>query len=264
MFTTCGAYVKHIGGCSAGACSSGNGNGQFDCPQGVTIDGSGNVWVADTGNTRLEKFSSSGSYISTFTDSTNLIYQPGAVAFDTGGNFWIALNSGGHANAGLKYNSSGTFLVGISGTGGGEPNLFEPSGVTVSSSNNVYFSGYNQGTVMEYNSSGSYITQSPVTNPTASVIDASGNVWVLWSANLLKEYNSALTTSGTSFGSFTNATDVVIDSSGNFWIIDGGASKVYEYNSSGTQLLSFGSSGTGNGQFAIGAHTGAGIAIGGR
>ena len=41
---------------------TGNGAGQFKNPQGVAVDSSGNVYVADTDNDRIQKFSSDGTY----------------------------------------------------------------------------------------------------------------------------------------------------------------------------------------------------------
>lgn len=42
--------------------SRGSGNGQFEQPYAVAVDGSGNVYVADSGNNRVQKFSSTGEY----------------------------------------------------------------------------------------------------------------------------------------------------------------------------------------------------------
>ena len=52
-------FVKSIG-------SYGTGNGQFNIPLGVAADSSGNIWVADSGNNRIQKFDPTGTYLSQF------------------------------------------------------------------------------------------------------------------------------------------------------------------------------------------------------
>lgn len=49
-FAPDGTYIARWG-------SSGVGNGQFDTPYGVTLDTNGDVYVGDTGNNRVQKFS---------------------------------------------------------------------------------------------------------------------------------------------------------------------------------------------------------------
>ena len=41
----------------------GSGDGQFNTRCGVAVDASGNVYVADTGNNRIQTFTSSGTYL---------------------------------------------------------------------------------------------------------------------------------------------------------------------------------------------------------
>jgi DNA-binding beta-propeller fold protein YncE len=43
--------------------SFGSGNGQFNGPNDVATDGSGNVYVADVGNDRIQKFTNTGAYL---------------------------------------------------------------------------------------------------------------------------------------------------------------------------------------------------------
>ena len=46
--------------------SIGTGNGQFFMPNGIAVDASGNVFVADSGNNRIQEFDSDGNYQSQF------------------------------------------------------------------------------------------------------------------------------------------------------------------------------------------------------
>jgi DNA-binding beta-propeller fold protein YncE len=43
--------------------SFGTGDGQFDSPRGVATDATGNVYVADYNNHRIQKFTSAGTYV---------------------------------------------------------------------------------------------------------------------------------------------------------------------------------------------------------
>ena len=43
--------------------SVGNGDGQFYYPHGVAVDSSGNVYVADEKNHRIQKFDSNGTFL---------------------------------------------------------------------------------------------------------------------------------------------------------------------------------------------------------
>src|SRR4029077_16181796 len=74
--------------CQAGI--AGSGSGQFSKePNGVVVDAEGNVWVADKLNSRIEKFSSSGSLLGTYAPDSML--QPQAVAFNSvNGNIYVS------------------------------------------------------------------------------------------------------------------------------------------------------------------------------
>jgi len=44
----------------------GNQPGQFEFPHGMAVDSAGNIFIADTGNGRIQKFSAEGDYLATF------------------------------------------------------------------------------------------------------------------------------------------------------------------------------------------------------
>src|SRR6476646_1063899 len=64
----------------------GNGRGEFDSPRAIATDSAGNIFVADTGNGRLEKFSPNG----TFVTSIGQFEAPSGIAIDRTGNIYVA------------------------------------------------------------------------------------------------------------------------------------------------------------------------------
>jgi len=47
----------------------GSGNGQLNSPRHVAVDGSANIYVADAGNNRVQKFTASGTFLATWGES---------------------------------------------------------------------------------------------------------------------------------------------------------------------------------------------------
>ena len=56
--------------------SKGTGDGQFKIPHSLAIDLFGNVYVADTGNNRVEKFSSNGTLLEKWGSKSSRTIQP--------------------------------------------------------------------------------------------------------------------------------------------------------------------------------------------
>ena len=50
--------------------STGSSNGQFDSPNGIAVDSSGNVYVTEDNNNRIQKFNSNGGFITQSGGST--------------------------------------------------------------------------------------------------------------------------------------------------------------------------------------------------
>jgi DNA-binding beta-propeller fold protein YncE len=70
----------------------GSGLGYFNSIKGISVDATGNVYVADSGNSRIQEFSSSGAFISyggNLGTGNGQFNSPSAVAFDQSGNLFV-------------------------------------------------------------------------------------------------------------------------------------------------------------------------------
>jgi uncharacterized protein (TIGR03663 family) len=71
----------------------GSGNGQFAEPRGLAADGRGNLYVADTKNSRIQVFDASGNFVRAFGrkgSGDGELNEPCGVAVDSEGEIWVA------------------------------------------------------------------------------------------------------------------------------------------------------------------------------
>jgi sugar lactone lactonase YvrE len=116
--------------CQSG--SLGGGAGELDAPDGVAVDASGDVFVADTGNERIDEFSSSGAFIKAWG--------------------WGVADGAGHLEI------CTTACLGQGGlSGGGAGELSSPDGVAVDASGEVFVADYYNNRVDEFSSAGAFI-----------------------------------------------------------------------------------------------------------
>ncbi len=133
-------------------------------PLGVTVDGSGNVYIADTYNNEVEEVTSGGTLsiiAGTGTSgaptagpaTSSDLSSPSGVAVDSSGNVYIA----DRANQRVEEITGGNlaFLAGTGQSGGPtagpatSSELYDPSGVAVDSSGDVYIADGPVGVVAE-------------------------------------------------------------------------------------------------------------------
>jgi sugar lactone lactonase YvrE len=81
--------------------TTGTSDGQLDTPKGLALDSSGNVWVCDFNNDRLQQFSSTGTWLATVTGVTD----PDGIAVDGDGSLWVTDSTNDVLR---KYTYSGT------------------------------------------------------------------------------------------------------------------------------------------------------------
>jgi streptogramin lyase len=204
---------------------------QLNSPQGIAVDDSGNVYIADENNNRIRKINT-GGIISTIAgngkqgfsgDGGNALsaklYNPSAVAVDDSGNVYIVDTFNSRIRKVNKMGIITTFAGGGTGTGttyggyrgdGGpaiKAQLAYPSGVTVDDSGNVYIADTDDDCIRKVNRLGIIST-------------VAGNI------------NYGFSGDG---GSATAATlldpmGVILDKSGNMYIADHNNQRVRKVN----------------------------------
>jgi sugar lactone lactonase YvrE len=257
-------------------------------PYGVAVDSFGNLYIADTDNSRIRKVATNGiittvagtngyGYSGDGGPATNArLYYPYGVAVDLSGNLYIADTDNSRirkvATNGIITTVAGTNGSGYSGDGGAAINsmLNDPRGVAVDSSGNLYIADiYNSRirkvatngiitTVAGTNGSGYSGDGGPAANarlyyPYGVAMDSSGNLYIADSENsrIRKvSTNGIITTvAGTNSSGFSgdggpaaNASldypgGVAVDSSGNLYIADTDNQRIREVQLAGFPTL---------------------------
>jgi len=125
--------------------------GDFAAPQGVAVDGDGNVYVTDTLNNRVEIFDADGNFISWFgkhADGPGCFTRPKGIAVDADGHIWVADEMQDRLQV---FNREGQLLTYV-GQGHGEmPGQFKALvGVAIDKQNRVFTTEQFPGRLQEF------------------------------------------------------------------------------------------------------------------
>ncbi len=244
---------------------NGSEDGNFSYPKGIIADSLGNIYVADSGNHRIEKFDSSGTFITkwgSYGSGDTQFINPSDVAIDSSDNVFVL--DGGNRQV-KEFDSSGTFITkwGSSGSGNGQFN--NPKGITIDSSDNIYVADTDNNRIQEFDSSGTFITKwggiwgynnGQLKSPQGISVDYSNNIYVadLYNYRIQKfdssgNYITQWGSGGSGDGQFNPVYDVTVDSLGNIYTVDGN-NRIQKFDSSGNYITKFGENGSCNGQFS--------------
>ena len=197
--------------------------GGFNEPEGVAVDGSGNVYVGDYLNNAVKEMPAGCASSSCVTTLGGGFNQPDAVAVDGSGNVYVADT----LNNAVKEMPAGCASSSCVMTLGGGFNA--TNGVAVDGSGNVYVADTLNNAVKEMPArcaSSNCVTTlgGGFNQPFGVAVDGSGNVYVADTLNnAVKEMPAGCASSGcvtTLGGGFNQPSDVWVDGSGNIYVGD--------------------------------------------
>ncbi len=161
-------------------------DGDFCAPTGIAIDSLDNVYVVDAGNDRIQKFDSSGIFISKWGSSgsgNGQFNSPNAVTVDSSGNIYVADTYNDRIQ---KFDSSGNFIAKWGTQGNEEGQFFIPYGISTDSIDNVYVADTYNDRIQKFDSSGNFIAkwgtqgneEGQFARPLSITIDSNDKVYI--------------------------------------------------------------------------------------
>jgi sugar lactone lactonase YvrE len=244
--------------------SLGTGNGQFNGPDGTAVDASGDVYVVEDINSRIQKFDANGNYLGQFGSSgtgNGQLSHPLDIQIDAAGNLYVVDWGNNRIE---KFDSSGTYLTQWGTLGSGNGQFSEPWRIALDGAGHLYITDHANQRVQEFTTAGVYVTQwggfgsgnGQFKGPEGMGVDASGHVFVVDSGNnRVEEFDASGTylaqwgTLGSGNGQFNFPEVLAVAPNGDIYVSDENNARIQKFDNSGSYLLQWGSAGSGNGQF---------------
>ena len=147
----------------------------FSKPTGVAVDGAGNVYVADSGNNRIQKFDGAATFLTEWGSSgagPGMFNKPNDVHVDAYSNVFVADATNDRVQ---KFDSTGTFLTEWGSFGVGAGQLDTPLGLVVDGAGTVFVADSNNNRIQRFSAVGSILANDsdPESNP-ITVYDEDG------------------------------------------------------------------------------------------
>ncbi len=138
------------------------GNAQpFSNPTGLAVDPSGNLYVIDAANRRIQKLDGDGNFLLMWGSEGSgdgqfyfVKYQIAGVAVDSAGNVYVT-DSGNYRVQ--KFDSAGKFLTKWGTEGSADGQFSEPGGIAIDSADNVYVVDSRNYSIQKFDASGKFL-----------------------------------------------------------------------------------------------------------
>lgn len=220
----------------------GGGLGQLDSPAQLAVDPDGDIYVADSGNDRIEVYAGDGTFLRSFGEGRLL--EPEDVALDDSGRAFVA-DSGNHRVA--VFSARGTFLFSF-GEESGEGELVDPTGLDVDASifgSTVFVADNGKNLIASYAPGGAFVHSfGSVLSPRDVIVGGGGDLFVADFGNervavFSKEGEPIRSIGDGGGGALSGPVALVADGTGGIYVADQTAERVERFNDAGGFLGGF-------------------------
>jgi DNA-binding beta-propeller fold protein YncE len=200
--------------------SFGTGPGQFNRPHDIAFDSSGNVYVSDRDNNRIQKFTPNGTFIKSWGSKGSNDGQfsiPYSLAMDKSDNIYVADRENSRIQ---KFDTNGTFIAKYGTDGGGNGQFHRPEDVRIEPhTQDIYVTDTYNNRIERFDKNFTFITK--------------------WGSK------------GTADGQFKLPHAIGFDTKGNVYVDELERPGVQVFNSDGKFLRKWGTVGISDGQFSL-------------
>jgi len=244
--------------------SEGSGDGQFNNPSGIAVDGLGNIYVVDIYNHQIQVFDNAGNFTCKWGgegSGDGQFNTPHGIAVDGSGNIYVADTNNHRIQV---FDNAGNFTCKWGSEGSGDGQFNNPFGIAVDGSGNIYVADTNNHRIQVFDNAGNFTCKwgsegsgdGQFNNPSGIAVDSSGNTYVGDSGNRqIKVFDSTGSfickwgSEGSGDGQFKYPAGIAVDGLSNIYIVDYGNHRIQAFDSTGNFISKWGSEGSADGQF---------------
>jgi len=234
--------------------------GKFYHPQQIAVDDERNIYVADTGNSRIQKFTHEGQFLSSWgtngVENGELQSPVGIAIYEN--NVYVVDEK---QNTVQKFDNDGNFILKWGERGNENGQFSSPQGITIDSSGIVYVADSKNHRIQQFTSDGEFLSSFGKFGYGDGKLKIPVDVAVYGDFIYVSDPGGYKIEKYTSDGIFIKSFDynfggfsvrpggLTVDPNGNIYFVDAAKYRVVKINSDGRTLATWGSIGKGDGKF---------------